>query len=425
MQPDPIAQAALEHLASSDGVHEAKLEEYLKNRFPELDWADYDCGNIRDFIAVHVPTVLQQRSADLEGITFRVRQTTQVAAADGLQHRRDGIEFRVSRETISAILSPRGPKVWANPETGQVVQFAPWSRFAPPWFELPKITPNELLRIASDYVEQADGGDREVLRTILARREWWDVFKQQLDHWGLLNEFREFRADRAKDFIRNSLSGRPVTFIVDQELVSATTPRYRNYRDDASTPPAPPRILDRRPPPSTDTIADKILRVISNARYRQIPGSDLSLAIRLDFPEFDPTLYGTRNLRHFIERFVSRVVPVGRSGMDYIYRLSDDAAPDAVQPVSERPPDVDHAPVALVPDAIVREVSSEPKAENRKQTQQIAGSSSPAKREDPQQKLRRVAVSAVSKMSDRELRALLLPLGDVLDALDRDKDQDS
>ena len=51
----------------------------------------------------------------------------------------------------------------------------------------------------------------------------------------------------------------------------------------------------------------------------RISGSHLGALIRIQFPDFQPTDYGCRNLREFIAKFLPGMVLVGRSGMDCLY----------------------------------------------------------------------------------------------------------
>ena len=51
----------------------------------------------------------------------------------------------------------------------------------------------------------------------------------------------------------------------------------------------------------------------------RISGSNLGALIRVQFPDFQPTNYGCRNLREFIANFLPGIVEVGRSGMDCLY----------------------------------------------------------------------------------------------------------
>lgn len=70
-----------------------------------------------------------------------------------------------------------------------------------------------------------------------------------------------------------------------------------------------------------DKIVDRVLEVLRELPDRLILGSHLGLQIKTHFPDFNPSAYGCRNLRQFLQLHVPQILETGRSGQDVQYSL--------------------------------------------------------------------------------------------------------
>lgn len=57
-------------------------------------------------------------------------------------------------------------------------------------------------------------------------------------------------------------------------------------------------------------VANAVLSLVTPA---PLPGSQLAVKLRAEIPDWDPTAFGVRNLKEFIERYVPGVVVARRS----------------------------------------------------------------------------------------------------------------
>src|SRR5436305_15046093 len=118
---DDVPQTLTEALSSGDLFEESALDNLIGTRYPYLSWSDYSCGNMRDFVSLHLQNVAQNRSPRDGGMAFRlvIASSGSPPPAKGAETR-EPIEYRFDREMMRAIVSPRGPRVYANGRTGEV-----------------------------------------------------------------------------------------------------------------------------------------------------------------------------------------------------------------------------------------------------------------------------------------------------------------
>lgn len=96
-------------------------------------------------------------------------------------------------------------------------------------------------------------------------------------------------------------------------------------------------------------VANTILRTISDSRTKTLAGGQIRSAIIALYPGFQPTDYGTRNLRDFIRNFVPAVKEESRAGMDIVYALRDSirSEPARIDELSDAHPALPAAPPRL------------------------------------------------------------------------------
>ena len=70
-------------------------------------------------------------------------------------------------------------------------------------------------------------------------------------------------------------------------------------------------------------VSNTILRTISESRTKTLTGGQIRDAIKVSYPNFQPSDHGARNLRDFIRIFIPPVVEESRAGMDVVYGLRD------------------------------------------------------------------------------------------------------
>jgi len=69
------------------------------------------------------------------------------------------------------------------------------------------------------------------------------------------------------------------------------------------------------------SIASRIVEVIEKSPQKRVTGSELALFLKFTFPGFSPGAYSCLNLRAFVQRFVSGIGQIDRSGGDIVYGL--------------------------------------------------------------------------------------------------------
>ena len=67
------------------------------------------------------------------------------------------------------------------------------------------------------------------------------------------------------------------------------------------------------------TVVRSIVSLLNSSQGQKLLGSELSVLLRQEHPQFRPSDYSCRNLREFIQRNSPEVLSVGRSGGDYVY----------------------------------------------------------------------------------------------------------
>lgn len=81
---------------------------------------------------------------------------------------------------------------------------------------------------------------------------------------------------------------------------------------------------------SIQPIVSALLDIVSNSPTQRVLGARLGAMLKATSPDFNPALFGCRNLREFIRTRIPEIEERGRSGPDLLYGLASSPRPQQI-----------------------------------------------------------------------------------------------
>jgi hypothetical protein len=171
----------------------------LRIDFPEFSAVEYGCRNLRQFIRLHVPRVIEvgRSGTDIFYTTASqpVVQPPVVASPNSIQSQRgEFVPLPTSGYNWKAYSNPSHPFVLiANRDNGELQVVGENQSQADPWVAIPKPSTEAHREIAKNFVGTQAGPLRDALERLLLDSKWYVQFSDAAKRAGVGPQWAVFR----------------------------------------------------------------------------------------------------------------------------------------------------------------------------------------------------------------------------------------
>jgi hypothetical protein len=194
------------------------LAALIRLRFPDFKPSDYDCQNLKEFVAKFLPEIAVIGRNGMDCLYGRTSASETVMRDAGSVANNAALsEAGSSAAAIwKTFASPRTSyKLYGNTKTGELkVLFAESATLEDPWRRIPSCTAGIHVEIAQEFVNSLpDDAFRQELGTCIGQQDWWITFYQKVREHGLGEQWTRLRRDRILGELRTTLrkAGVPAT----------------------------------------------------------------------------------------------------------------------------------------------------------------------------------------------------------------------
>ena len=237
-----------------------QIRDAIKVSYPSFQPSDHGARNLRDFIRMFIPAVVEQSRAGMDivyGLRDATLETTEAPHPDSARplETRESLSSSLPRSYLLGNLqvwktfsNPGSPwKLFFQPTTGIVRSFAQNETPDSSWISVPSYSPEAFRQIARSFIDTVPEPYRPVLTQTLTERKWWLPFFEVLRNIGLKTSWIAFRRERLVDEFDRIIAG----ILEDQ-------------RNRAISPPETGHTGQESPQPQSSTLTgDTLLRKLA------------------------------------------------------------------------------------------------------------------------------------------------------------------
>ena len=194
----------------------SELSVLIKTQFPEFSFVNFGCRNLRDFIRKHLTDEIAEYGKAGMDILYIARAPEQQPLFDKSQVAKPPTLPATQRGPLRQLLS--NPRIWktfvtptmpfklfVDPSSGQIRVYRAEDSPGSPWLEIPRMSPEKLLQIARDFIDDMPEPQRAPLSRLLDDPKWWITYFEYIRTLGLTRRWIQHRRRRIVDEFEKSL----------------------------------------------------------------------------------------------------------------------------------------------------------------------------------------------------------------------------
>ena len=189
-----------------------QLAARVKVNFPDVNFSQFGCKNLRDFIKKQIPEVSERGQVGMDvlyGVRVQQAEMFEVASSEPTP----ASDLRAPLGQL--LTNPRIWKTFASPESpyrlfisssGTIRVIRPGESPDTAGHEVPPISAETLLAIAKDFVSGLPQTQQEILLRTMTELKWWVPYFELISTLGLRMRWVSFRRRRIVEEFERALS---------------------------------------------------------------------------------------------------------------------------------------------------------------------------------------------------------------------------